>query len=102
MTDNKPQEKANFPIDIKHIQVIAFAKAMDEILCKNDHKGGWQECRVDYLRSRLVEELGEYFALEAKVLTYDDFCDDIEKLIRKSKLELIDIANFAMMLWDRS
>ena len=33
-------ETASFPIDIKHHQVIAFAKAMDEVLRKNDHKGG--------------------------------------------------------------
>ncbi len=31
----------SFLIDIKHIQIPAFAKAMDEVLCKSDHKGGW-------------------------------------------------------------
>lgn len=83
----------SFPVDIKHPQVIAFAKAMDEVLTKNDHKGGWQEdnCTIEYLQHRLVEEMGEYFrSLEMDVLS------------SWRKKELVDVANFAMMLWDRS
>lgn len=85
---------ASFPIDIKHPQVIAFAKAMDEVLCRNDYKGGWQDCDKNYLRFRLVEEMGEYFAL---VSNYGDNIWKYPKLLK----ELVDIANFAMMLWDR-
>jgi hypothetical protein len=81
----------SFPIDIKHIQVIAFAKAMDEVLVKNDHKGGWQDCDINYLRFRLMDEIGEYFHAIASDPNYYPV-----------KEELIDIANFAMMLWDRS
>ncbi len=78
-------------LDIKHIQVIAFAKAMDEVLCKNDHKGGWQDCPKSYLEHRLVEEMGEYFrSLES------------DTLVSKSKKELIDVANFCLFIWDRS
>ena len=91
-------ETASFPIDIKHHQVIAFAKAMDEVLCKNDHKGGWQDCDINYLRTRLVEEMGEYFAWCSRgspsALNLSEH--------KQMKKELIDIANFAMMLWDRS
>ena len=81
----------SFPIDIKHIQVIAFAKAMDEVLVKNDHKGGWQNCDINYLRFRLIDEIGEYFHAISSDPNYYPV-----------KEELIDIANFAMMLWDRS
>jgi hypothetical protein len=86
---------ASFPIDIKHLQVIAFAKAMDEVLVRNDSKGGWWDCDIKYLQARLVEELGEYFAMVAKgsPSCYQTY---------QFRKELIDIANFAMMLWDRS
>ena len=87
----------SFPIDIKHPQVIAFAKAMDEVLCKNDHKGGWQDCDINYLRFRLVEEMGEYFAWNVNYSP--EWCEKNKTTIKK---ELVDIANFAMMLWDRS
>ena len=86
-------DKVTFPIDIKHPQVIAFAKAMDDVLTRNDHKGGWDKsnCSVEYLQHRLVEEMGEYFrSLEM----------DVQPSWRQK--ELLDIANFCMMLWDRS
>jgi hypothetical protein len=90
----KWKDSVSFPVEIKHAQVIPFAKAMDEVLCKNDYKGGWglKECSVEYLRARLVEEMGEYFRLVARGIHETD----------PDKKELIDIANFAMMLWDRS
>ena len=92
----KLKESVSFPIDIKHPQVIAFAKAMDEVLCKNDHKGGWQDCDINYLRFRLVEEMGEYFAWNVNYSP--EWCEKNKTTIKK---ELVDIANFAMMLWDR-
>ena len=88
--------EVSFPIDIKHPQVITFAKAMDEVLCKNDHKGGWQDCDINYLRFRLVEEMGEYFAWNVNYSP--EWCEKNKTTIKK---ELVDIANFAMMLWDR-
>lgn len=87
-------DKVSFPIDIKHPQVIAFAKAMDEVLSRNDHKGGWQDCDIEYLRHRLVEEMGEYFALLS--------CSKEAWTKERDKKELVDISNFCMMLWDRS
>ena len=81
----------SFPIDIRHYQVIPFAKAMDEVLTKNDHKGGWQDCGIQYLRHRLVEEINEYFALASKP----------DSTPQRQQKELLDIANFCMMLWDR-
>ena len=88
----------SFPIDIKHPQIVAFVKAMDEVLCKNDHKGGWQDCDIQYLRARLVEEMGEYFAWASR--GSPSSLSEAEH--KQSKKELVDIANFAMMLWDRS
>ncbi len=74
-------------------QVRAFAEEMEQILRENDHKGGWQDCDVKYLQARLIEEVGEYFALVAKGSMARG---------KSFQKELIDIANFCMMLWDRS
>jgi hypothetical protein len=91
----KLKETVSFPIDIKHSQVIAFAKAMDEVLCKNDHRGGWQDCDINYLRFRLVEQMGQYFAW----VNGDEGWGEEKK--KKSRKKLVDISNFVMMLWDR-
>jgi len=88
----KGEPIVSFPIQIKHSAIIPFAKDMDKILCENDHKGGWRDCPITYLRSRLVEEVGEYFALVA----------NNEARGKEAQRELIDIANFCMMLWDRA
>jgi NTP pyrophosphatase (non-canonical NTP hydrolase) len=85
----------SFHIDIKLPQLLPFVKAMDEVLCKNDHKGGWQDCDIEYLRHRLMEEIGEYFACVEGADGWDE-----EKKKQKQK-ELIDVANFCLMLWDR-
>lgn len=99
IAEQRPKSSASFPIDIKHLQVISFAKAMDGILIKNDHKGGWGEdkCSKKYLQARLVEEVGEYFKLIAQAN------DMFPKAIYGEQLqkELVDISNFCMMLWDR-
>ena len=96
----KLKESVSFPIDIKHIQVIAFAKAMDEVLTKNDYKGGWQDCDINYLRFRLFEEMGEYSAWVAGIIENGNPNGELNK--KQIRRELVDIANFAMMLWDRS
>lgn len=81
METNKPRndEKAHFD---PRWQVREFAEAMEGVLQENDDKGGWWNCPIEYLRRRLKEELEEYFSSgDAK--------------------ELLDTANFCMMLWDR-
>jgi|SRR3972149_2809498 len=78
------------------IEVLRFASFMEDVLKLNDYKGGWQTCTIRYLQARLVEELGEYFRLIARDIDSRDISDKV--LERK---ELIDIANFCMMLWDR-
>ena len=72
--------------------VFGFARAMEAKLEQNDHKGGWSECSIEYLEYRLIEEIGEYFAIRAK--------GGIESYFNV-ELELVDIANFAMMLYQR-
>jgi len=69
--------------------VKLFADEMERVLQKNDHKGGWgkDNCSIEYLESRLIEEIGEYFGDKANQAYEPE--------------ELVDIANFAMMIWDR-
>ncbi len=98
---NREKDRADiisFPIEIKHPQVIAFAKAMDDVLTRNDYKDGWQDCGIKYLRYRLVGEMGEYFAWASRGSPSSLSASEL----KQSRRELVDIANFAMMLWDRS
>ena len=66
--------------------VEEFAEAMEEILLTNDYKGGWDSshCNITYLEGRLKEEVNEYFNSE-----------------HRKPEEIIDVANFAMMIWSR-
>ena len=61
-----------------------FAEAMEEVLRLNDYKPGWDKCSMEYLELRLVEEFGEY----------------LSSVMLQPK-EIIDVANFAMMIWCR-
>jgi len=64
--------------------VVNFGEAMEEKLVANDYKGGWspQQCSLEFLTGKLLEEVGEF-------------------LKDKDPGELPDIANMAMMLWQR-
>ena len=42
------KDSVSFPIAIKHRQLLPFAKAMDEVLCKNDYKGGKKMKKTSY------------------------------------------------------
>ena len=63
--------------------VRTFAKAMEAKLKLNDHKKiGWDTCDLEYLDQRLIQEFQEYTqSVQAE--------------------ELVDIANFCMMLYSR-
>lgn len=69
--------------------VAAFAKDMDRVLDQNASKGGWKGCSIDFLKGRLIDETFELVDAIGKQRG--------AKAIRK---ECVDIANFAMMLWD--
>lgn len=70
-------------------EVAAFAQAMELKLRENEHKGGWKNCDIFYLFSRLAEETAE---LKHAV---------IDRYPKTSVLdEAADVANFAMMIAD--
>jgi NTP pyrophosphatase (non-canonical NTP hydrolase) len=73
-----------------------FSELMREELSEKAHKNpdGWRGAHPGYLFTRLVEEVGEVAAAYAEI----DSKDDIESFI----MELVDVANFAMMLADNS
>lgn len=73
------------------LSVLKFAYEMERILRLNDYKGGWEDCSFYYLKSRLVEEMGEYFRADYEV-------DSKPETKQKALNELVDIANFCMML----
>ena len=68
--------------------VLKFAEKMETILRHNDYKDGWEICSLDYLESRLHEELKEY-----------------KNAVANMKIdEIVDVANFCMMIseyWER-
>jgi len=80
-------------------EVRLFAEEMEKVLQANDYKGGWDEahCTMSYLEHRLVEEVGEYFRKLEHRLIEDGYIT-----IDDRRIELVDIANFCMMLWDRT
>ena len=94
ITDNDI-EQLDLIIAFKELRpsVIKFAREMERILKMNDFKGGWEDCSFYYLKSRLVEEVGEYFAADYAV-------DSKPETKQKALNELIDIANFCMMLYE--
>jgi len=68
-------------------EVEWFAGMMEKKLRANDHKGGWHNCKNDYLFKRIREEITEL----ADAILYEDG-DVID--------EAVDVANFAMMIAD--
>jgi NTP pyrophosphatase (non-canonical NTP hydrolase) len=72
-------------------EVLAFAQAMENVLRQNDYKGGWKDNdrkNIVYLMRRLYQEIGE-----VEVALQDE--DNVQ-----TRRELVDVANFCMMLWD--
>jgi len=69
--------------------LAAFVIEMERKLKKNDHKKGWRELPVEALERLMMIEIEEF-----KVAR--DFFEPED-----ARKELVDIANFAMMLYDR-
>lgn len=64
-------------------ELHSFIAGMKTKLVVNSKKGNsWRTCSIDFLRGKLLEELGEYFK------------DD-------NHLELFDVANLCLMLYLR-
>lgn len=74
-------------------EVQQFALDMERVLQMNEHKGGWQSCPPAYLFRRLLEEVAEV----AEWVTQQGGLDSLD-----FRHECVDVANFAMMLWDNS
>ncbi|BFH63945.1 hypothetical protein [Paenibacillus azoreducens] len=62
-----------------------FAQQMETKLRENDWKGGWKDCRIQYLLEKLDEEVHELSG-----------CISNEEAIK----EAADVANIAMMIAD--
>ena len=73
-------------------EVQAFATAMEHQLRLNDYKGGWEGTTLNYLSRRLTMELKELRRTMK------------EKLLDNPAVvsEAADVANFAMMIADKS
>ncbi len=79
------------PMDERSLRppLVQFASAMEAKLRKNDHKGGWRNDPIEALRRLMMIEIEEYNVAR-------EFYGS-----EAARSELVDIANFAMMLWDR-
>lgn len=66
-----------------------FADQMEEKLKKNDSKTHWRELPVEALFRLLNIELEEY-RVAHEFLT-----------VKEARTELVDVANYALILWDR-
>lgn len=70
-------------------EVKLFSESMENILKKNDHKGGWKNESIEYLMKRLKDEVNE---LEMVL--------DFGVIIEEKQSECVDVSNFAMMIFD--
>lgn len=65
-----------------------FANDMEEILCIYDNKSYWSQVDISYLLGCLRDQVEK---LDNAIATKTDI-----------KNEAVDVANFAMMIWDNS
>ena len=74
-------------------QVKNFAAAMEHTLQRHDNKDGWYDCTPEWLLMRLKQEVEEltFVIRDRKFHSHQ---------IVEAKQEAIDVANFAMMIWD--
>lgn len=74
-------------------EVRVFARRMERVLKENDHKGGWQDCGLNFLIKKLKEEMSE--------VLYEIDDNDAFMLYPDDTLkELADLGNICMMLYD--
>ena len=85
-------------------EVRVFARAMEQKLRENEHKGGWQDETADWLLERLEEEVKELKAAAVRPLSASDLLDWNKRHAEyqtKVLREAADVANFAMMVCDQ-
>lgn len=85
----------------------AFADLMEAKLRENDHKGGWDECDVDWLLTRMDEESRELtkcrFEEARAIVGVGPLMitrEGRDSARRQIGGEAADVANFAMMIAD--
>lgn len=75
-------------IDVRE-ELADFALAMEAKLSANDHKAHWRAVDISYLFHRLHQELNELETAHEQMIAAD------------VRAEAVDVANFAMMIFDR-
>ncbi|GED69409.1 hypothetical protein BRE01_31110 [Brevibacillus reuszeri] len=88
-------QKVNMP-NVRE-PVLWFAEQMELKLQENDHKGGWENCGIFWLRGRLLEEANELSGVMYAGHNSESGLD-LENIIREAS----DVANFAMMIADQA
>lgn len=84
-------------------EVSVFAEAMERKLQKNDDKGGWKNCEVEYLKNRMIEEVHEFLVeYEKYTIRTRMFHENLSSYngIIRTQDECTDVANFCMMIYD--
>jgi len=79
-----------------------FAIEMKRKLTQNLHKGGWGDCRFDYLLGRLRAETDEllYSHIKYRLDTHMQAKVITDQQVKDLVGECADVANFAMMIAD--
>lgn len=70
-------------------ELATFAEAMEAKMQKNDHKTDWKTLPIEALFQKLLIEIEEFKVAQK----YES--------VSEAQNELVDVANFCMMLFDR-
>jgi len=73
----------------KRQALVAFVDAMELTLRRHEHKTTWRERPIEALIKLMMLEIEEFR------ISHDFF------EVKESRKELVDIGNYAMILWDR-
>ncbi len=105
--NNYHKRRGTLNQDDLRLEVAVFAEEMERKLRKNEHKGWWEECSLEYLFERLSEELEELrdivFKEKEKSANTLDYEEQLLKPViyaDRIREEAADVANFAMMIAD--
>ena len=83
-------------------EVKKFAEEMEKVLHENDNKGGWKDCNITYLYNSLNTEIeGLKYLIESKLIDKIDQFNSVQNYAKNIQKELIDIANYCMMIHER-
>lgn len=99
------QYRQNVEKSKPRLSVACFAQAMEYKLQKNDHKPDWRDEEYHYLVTRLVDEVLELHDALDKAI-------ELDKVHKQNQAtppdwmavmdECADVANIAMMIWDKA